>query len=90
MNKKEMSLEINLNNGKSQSTVYTCDLTNEYIKINMASTYHIYLKDRCLFKNLDEGEFEVIWGRLYRSYWDDITYSEVTDIPTEKYIEDSY
>ena len=34
MNKKEMSLEINLNNGKSQSTVYTCDLTNEYIKIN--------------------------------------------------------
>ena len=34
MNKKELSLEINLNNGKSQSTVYTCDLTNEYIKIN--------------------------------------------------------
>ena len=34
MNKKEMSLEINLNNGKSESTVYTCDLTNEYIKIN--------------------------------------------------------
>ena len=34
MNKKELSLEINLNNGKSYSTVYTCDLTNEYIKIN--------------------------------------------------------
>jgi len=34
MNKKELSLEIDLNNGKSQSTVYTCDLTNEYIKIN--------------------------------------------------------
>jgi len=34
MNKKEMSLEINLNNGKNESTVYTCDLTNEYIKIN--------------------------------------------------------
>ena len=34
MNKKELSLEINLNNGKNQSTVYTCDLTNEYIKIN--------------------------------------------------------
>ena len=34
MNKKELSLEINLNSGKSQSTVYTCDLTHEYIKIN--------------------------------------------------------
>ena len=34
MNNKELSLEINLNNGKSQATVYTCDLTNEYIKIN--------------------------------------------------------
>ena len=29
-------------------------------------TYHIYLKDRCLFKNLDDEEFEVIWGRIYR------------------------
>ena len=56
----------------------------------MASTYHIYLKDRCLFKNLDEAEFEVIWGRLYRSYWDDITYSEVADITTKIYEEDSY
>ena len=34
MNKKELSLEIDLNNGKNHSTVYTCDLTNEYIKIN--------------------------------------------------------
>ena len=34
MNKKELSLEINLNSGKSQATVYTCDLTQEYIKIN--------------------------------------------------------
>ena len=44
-------------------------------------TYHIYLKDRCLFKNLDDEEFEVIWGRIYRSYWDDITYSVVVDKP---------
>ena len=28
MNKKEMSLEINLNNGKNNSSVYTCELTN--------------------------------------------------------------
>ena len=56
----------------------------------MQSTYHIYLKDRCLFKDLDDKEFKVIWGRLYHSYWDDITYSEVTDIPKEEYMEDSY
>ena len=49
------------------------------------STYHIYLKDRCLFKNLDEEEFKVIWGRLYKSYWDGLSYSEVTDTPTEKW-----
>ena len=39
-------------------------------------TYHIYLNDRCLFKNLDADEFDVVWGRLYHSYWDGLTYSE--------------
>ena len=34
MNKKELFLEVNLNNGKKSSSVYTCNLTNEYIKIN--------------------------------------------------------
>ena len=55
------------------------------------STYHIYLKDRCLFKDLDEEEFRLIWGRLYKSYWGDgLSYSEVTDTPTEKWGEHSY
>ena len=34
MNKKELLLEIDLNNGRSVSAVYTCDLTNKYIEIN--------------------------------------------------------
>ena len=39
--------------------------------------YHIYLEDKCLFKNLNEEEFELIWDKLYTSYWkDDITYTE--------------
>ena len=43
-------------------------------------TYHIYLNDRCLFKNLNEEEFEVIWNKLYTSYWkEEITYTEVYD-----------
>ena len=48
-------------------------------------TYHIYLDDhKCLFKNLNEEEFNIIWSKLYTSYWkDEITYSEVTDSPKE-------
>ena len=43
------------------------------------------------FKDLDEEEFEVIWGRLYRSYYkEELTYSKITDIPNEQYIEASY
>jgi len=53
-------------------------------------TYHIYLKERCLFKNLNEDEFKVIWGRLYHSYWDDITYSEVSEKELEQYEEASF
>ena len=55
------------------------------------NTFHIYLKDRCLFKNLNEDEFDIIWGRLYHSYWDDITYEEVSDIITSDIAgDDSY
>ena len=54
----------------------------------MNKTYHVYLNDRCLFKNLDEEEFKVIWGRLYHSYWDGLTYAEMSE---EKYeLEPSY
>ena len=43
-------------------------------------TYHIYLNDKCLFKNLDQHEFDVIWNKLYTSYWrEEITYSCITD-----------
>ena len=53
-------------------------------------TYHIYLNDRCLFKNLNAEEFKVIWGRLYHSYWDGITYSEVNEKQLEQYEEASF
>ena len=42
-------------------------------------TYHVYLNDRCLFKNLDVDEFDVVWGRLYHSYWDGLSYSEIIE-----------
>ena len=55
------------------------------------STFHIYLRDECLFKDLDQKEFNVIWGRIYKSYFkEDISYSEITENPIKKYEESSY
>ena len=49
------------------------------------------MEDKCLFKNLDEKEFEVIWGRLFHSYYkEELTYAEIGEEPNEKYIESSY
>ena len=48
------------------------------------STFHIYLNDRCLFKDLNEEEFDIIWNKLYTSYWkDEITYEEITETPKD-------
>ncbi len=52
-------------------------------------TYHIYLKEDCLFKDLNESEFDVIWGRIYRSYFQkDLSYSCIED--TDNTVEHSY
>ena len=57
----------------------------------MSKTYHVYLNNEVLFKDLDEREFKVIWGRLFHSYYkDELTYSEIGEEPNEKYIESSY
>ena len=57
----------------------------------MPKTYHVYLKDEVLFKDLDEREFKVIWGRLFHSYYrEELTYTEISQKPNEKYIEASY
>ena len=52
-------------------------------------TYHIYLKGDCLFKDLNESEFDVIWGRIYRSYFqEDLSYSCIED--ADNTVEHSY
>ena len=39
--------------------------------------FHIYINERCLFKNLNQEEFDLIWERIYRSYFrDELTYVE--------------
>ena len=55
-------------------------------------TYHIYLEDnKCLFKNLNEEEFDIIWNKLYTSYWkDELTYTEVSDVQLPSLEESSY
>ena len=43
-------------------------------------SYHIYLNEKCLFKNLSEEDFDIIWNKLYTSYWrEEISYSEITN-----------
>jgi len=39
-----------------------------------------------LFKNLDQEEFDVIWGRIYKSYHtDSLSYAVITgDMSTEE------
>ena len=57
----------------------------------MSKTYHVYLNNQVLFKDLSDWEFEVIWGRLFHSYYrDEFTYTEISQKPNEKYIEASY
>ena len=41
------------------------------VKNQGLKSYHIYFEDKCLFKNLDQEEFDLIWGRIYRSYHTD-------------------
>ena len=54
-------------------------------------SYHIYLNDKCLFKNLNEEEFDIIWNKLYTSYWkDELTYTEVSDVQLPSLEESSY
>jgi hypothetical protein len=53
--------------------------------MNQQKTYHIYLRDECLFKDLSESEFEVIWGRIYQTYFmEELSYSEVTEDRKDK------
>ncbi len=54
-------------------------------------TYHIYLQDKVLFKDLNPHEFNIIWGRIYRSYFkEDLTYTEIDSDYTDKLVEHSY
>ena len=54
-------------------------ITNKDSRETMKS-FHIYLEDKCLFKNLNQEEFDIIWGRIYHSYFkEELTYVECID-----------
>ena len=49
-------------------------------KMTKEKSYHIYLEDKVLFKNLERELFEIIWDRIYVSYHkDDLTYEELME-----------
>ena len=63
------------------------------LTMQIVKTFHIYLKDKVLFKDLNEEEFDVIWGRLFHSYYrEELSYSliEDTDNTKELDLEPSY
>ena len=52
----------------------------DYDKARQMKNYHIYLNDKCLFKILNQEEFDVIWGKIYYSYFkEELTYVECID-----------
>ena len=54
-------------------------------------SYHIYLEDKVLFKNLERELFEIIWDRIYLSYHqDDLTYEEIEGEHSDNITEHSY
>ena len=56
-----------------KNLVFVCTTMNN-------KNYHIYLEDKCLFKNLNQEEFELIWDKIYRSYFkEELTYVECID-----------
>ena len=56
----------------------------------MMKEYHIYFKERCIFKQLSEGQFEIIWPLLNKDYNSELTFSEFTENPHKEYEEASY
>ena len=55
------------------------------------NTYHIYFDGQCLFKNLTESEFDIIYGKIYSSYFGErITYEVITEAPHDREFEHSY
>ena len=49
------------------------------------------MEDKCLFKNVNEEEFNIIWNKLYTSYWkEELTYTEVSETPLPTLEESSY
>ena len=55
------------------------------------TSYHIYLEDKVLFKNLERELFEIIWDKIYVSYHkDDLTYVKVDGEYVDNITEHSY
>ena len=69
-----MSGDYETHNDRQPKITYS---PKEHYKILGKRYFHIYLNDKCLFKNLNEEEFDFIWEKIYRSYFkEELTYTE--------------
>ena len=58
---------------------------NSLLQRQMDNTFHIYLREDCLFKDLNQEEFDVIWGKIYKSYFkDELSYVCIQDQRLDK------
>ncbi len=46
--------------------------------------YHVYFKERCIFKELSEMQFKLIWPLLNTEYNSELSYTEITVNDTEQ------
>ena len=88
MTSQEITVRVVTWNMQAKPARSVAALGQELLPMN---TYHIYFDGQCLFKNLTENEFNIIYGKIYSSYFGErITYEVITEVPNEREFEHSY
>ena len=52
--------------------------------MNDEKVYHVYFEQSCIFKDISEFQFKLIWELLNTEYNSEVSYTEITVIPTKQ------
>ena len=53
-------------------------------KMGEEKVYHIYFEKSCIFKDISEFQFKLIWELLNTEYNSELSYTEITVNPTKQ------
>ena len=53
-------------------------------KMGEEKVYHIYFEKSCIFKDISELQFKLIWELLNTEYNSELSYTEITVNPTKQ------